>query len=174
MGFFDSFRKRQTPSLVGRAQSLANMAEASAVSSFVPMLDQFPSLRRVDPKRWDQVLTIAGIFVATSRLNQINIAVAERNSLLDIVMNEALQWNTHSAEAFDDCRVFVDRSYDAVARNLPVDTDRSYHFSDALGSWIVWNLFNHAASSDEEWQMVRVLGGAVVHEFYSWWEVNNQ
>src|SRR5438034_7213261 len=119
MGLFDRFRKRHAPLLLVRAQSLVSMAYIGAVSDFMPMLDRFASLEGIDPKRWDKVLATAAIFVAVSRLNQINVAHTERNALLDVVTNEALRRDSCSVEALEDCRDFVDRSYDAMARNSP-------------------------------------------------------
>ena len=143
----------------------------NAVSSLVHTLDQFPSLRSVDPKRWDKVLTVAGIFVGVSRLNQEQIAASEHSSLLDLVTKEAVRWDSRAVEALDNCRIFVDRTYDALSHDPNHAADQQFLFSDALGGWIVWNLFDHAPSTEEERRMTRVLGATVTHSFYSWWQV---
>ena len=60
----------------------------------------------------------------------------------------------------------MDRIY-PVLKEAQVET--KYLFTDSLGSWIVWNLFDKSAQSQEERELVRVLGSMVVHTFVSWW-----
>lgn len=170
MSFFNRLRGQKTSPLVERAHSLVGVADVNAVSSFVQTLDHFPCLRSVDPKRWDKVLTVAGIFVAVSRLNQEPDTAPERSSLLDIVTKETVRWDSRAVEAVDNCRNFVDRTYDALSQDPDYAADPKFLFSDALGGWIVWNLLDHAPSNEEERRMARVLGSTVVHEFYSWWQ----
>lgn len=157
-------RAEQAPTIVGAA-------DVNAVSSFVHTLDQFPNLRSVDPRRWDKVLTVAGIFVGVSRLNQEQITAPERSSLLDIVTREAVRWDPGAVKAVDDCRDFVDRTYDVLSKDSNYAANQRFLFSDALGGWIVWNLLGHVPETEEEQRMVRVLGATVTHSFYSWWQV---
>jgi hypothetical protein len=171
MSFFSWLRDKTPSPRAERAQSLAGAADANAVSSFVHTLDHFPSLRSVDPKRWDKVLIVAGIFVGVSRLNQEQIDESERSSLFGIVTKEAIRRDPKIVEAIDDCRVFVDRTYDALSKGPNYETNQQFLFSDALGGWIVWNLFGHAPETEEEGRMVRVIGATVTHTFYSWWQV---
>ena len=76
-------------------------------------------------------------------------------------------WTWH--DPFEDCREFFNRTYDGLASELPYKDDPTYLATDALGSWIVWNLFDHAPESTQERQLVRVLGGLVIHSFFRWW-----
>ena len=68
------------------------------------------------------------------------------------------------------CRQFVDRTYDRLESLPEYGRDPQFLFSDSVGGWVVWNLFGHAPSTDEESQLGPVLGGMLVHSFMYWWK----
>ena len=91
-----------------------------------------------------------------------------KNVLLDIVTETVAAWHPRGLEAVEDCRQFVDRTYDGLMTLPEYKTNPQFLFSDSLGGWVVWNLFDRAPSTPEEKQLVRVLGGMLVHSFMSW------
>lgn len=149
---------------------IASASEVFAVSSYRQILTSYPIIEKIDRNHWDFILTIAGVFVAISQLNHENIPEEEKDEILDLVTNSVLQLYPDGIDACEDCRQFVDRTYDGLANQTEYKQNPQYLFSDSLGGWIVWNLFNHAASDDDERKLVRVLGALVVHPFVSWWK----
>ena len=71
--------------------------------------------------------------------------------------------------AFEDCKAFFDRTYDALERDTAYRDQPEFLGADAIGSWIVWNLVGHAPDSTDERRLVRVLGSLVTHSFFTWW-----
>lgn len=62
--------------LTEHAKGLVQAAHINAVGTFTPLLGRFPSLRKVDTEQWDFVLTVAGVFLAASRLNNLKLGDA--------------------------------------------------------------------------------------------------
>ena len=169
MSFFERFRQKTKSDFSDKGRLLPSAAQIYAVSSFVSFHDEFPSLRKADTKLWNATLTTAAIFVAMSRLNQETMSEQAHESLLDIVTQEAVRLDPQAINALQDCRAFVDRTFDALASD-PNYADRKFLFSDSLGGWIVWNLLGHAPVIEDERRLVRALGAHVVHAFYPWWK----
>lgn len=92
---------------------------------------------------------------------------SKKDALLDAVTRELIGHYPDGPDACEDCPKFVDRTYDGLAQ---VRSDPTFLFSDSLGSWVVWNLYGHAAESEEEGQLVRIVGGLLVHGFVKWWK----
>ncbi len=151
-------------------EKLPSAAKVLAVSSYVTFSNNYPIVRRIKPERWDFVLTVGGIFMAASQLNHENISEDDEDALLDRITNAAVKIYPDSVDACDDCRGFVDRAYDGLAKEAEYRSNPQYLFSDCLGGWVVWNLFGHAPSNEDERQLVRELGGFLVHSFVSWWQ----
>ena len=168
MSIFERFRQKTKSDSADKGRLLVSAAHTYAVSSFVSFLDEFPSLRKVETKQWDATLTTAAIFVAVSRLDQETMSEQAHDGLLDLVTQEAVRLDPQAINAVEDCRAFVDRTYDGLASD-PSYADRQFLFSDSLGGWIVWNLVGYAPTTEDERRMVRTLGAHVVHAFYSWW-----
>lgn len=150
-----------------RALRLAPSAKALAVTSFVGMADRFPALMSVGPEHWDFVVTTAGVFVAISQLNHEDLPIEQAERIRRIVTNELSSLYPDGPKACEDCTSFVDRTYDGLMKQ---GHPHQFLFSDALGAWLVWNLFGHAPDSDEERQLVRILGVLIVHGFVNWWK----
>lgn len=156
--------------LIENGEKLPSAAKILAVDSYTEFLDKYPIIEKINPEHWDFVLTIAGIFVAVSQLNHENIPEQTKDTLLDSVTNSAIEIYPDSIDACEDCRNFVDRIYDGLAKEKNYQNNPQFLFSDSLGSWIVWNLFGHAPLNEDEGKLVRTLGAFLVHSFISWWK----
>ena len=85
MGIFSGlFRPKEDP-LRKQAATLVPAAKINATSMFVPLLDEFPFLREADVEHWDFILTVAGVFMGASRLNNLRLGDAREESLMKIV-----------------------------------------------------------------------------------------
>jgi hypothetical protein len=74
---------------------------------------------------------------------------------------------TKAAPAFEDCKAMFERNYKALKA---IDHDPKFIAADSLGMWIAWNVLERKpGDTEQERQFVRVVGGAVVHSFFSWW-----
>jgi len=156
--------------LTDQARKLLPAAQVFAASSYTTGEAKFPAIRELDTKHWDFILAIGGVFVGISQLNHESLSEHMKDSILDIVSEAVTAWQTDGPNAIEDCRQFVDRTYDGLESLPEQGRDRQFLFSDSLGGWVVWNLFGHAPSTDEETQLVRVLGGMLVHSFMYWWK----
>ena len=155
---------------IENAKKLPSAAKILAVNSYVQFLDKFPIIEKIKPEHWDFILTIAGIFVAVSQLNHENIHEQDKNEILDAVTNAGIEIYPDSIKACEDCRNFVGRTHDGLAKEKEYRNNPKFLFSDSLGSWIVWNLFDNATSNEEERHLIRILGSFFVHSFISWWK----
>ena len=153
-----------------RGLKVSSAAKILAINSYTQFLDRYPIIEKVNSKHWDFVLTIAGVFVAISQLNHENISKKEKDNILDIITKSVLEIYPDGVDACEDCRKFVDRTYDGLVTKTEYKENPEYLFSDSLGGWIVWNLFGHSPSDEEEGKLTRVLGGFLVHSFISWWK----
>ena len=157
-------------SIVEEGRRLPSTAKILAVDAYTQFLDEYPIIEQVNPKHWDFIMTIAGIFVGVSQLNHENISEQEKDVVLNVVTDSAIELYPDSIEACDDCGDFVDRTYDGLKEEKLYQDNSQFLFSDSLGTWVIWNLFGHAPSSGDERKLVRVLGGLLVHSFISWWK----
>lgn len=156
--------------LIENGEKLPSAAKILAVNSYTQFLDRNPIIEEIKPEHWDFILTIAGIFVAVSQLNHKNIPEQEKDAILDTVTSAGIEIYSDSTEACEDCRDFVDRTYDGLAKEKEYKDNPKFLFSDSLGTWVVWNLFGHEASNEDERNLIRILGGFLVHSFISWWK----
>jgi hypothetical protein len=158
------------PDFTKEACNLLPSAKVFATTSYSTVAKEFQGIYAVDPARWDFVLTIGGVFVAISQLNHEDLSEGTKNSLIDIITDAVVTWQTDAPDAVEDCRLFVDRTYEGLATLPESKSNPQFLFSDGLGSWVVWNLFRRAPSTPEERQLIRVLGGMLVHSFMYWWK----
>jgi hypothetical protein len=157
-----------TDALRERAQRLVRSANIHATSLYVPMLHQFPLLRNVNPDQWDFVVTIASIFIAATRLRNLQKEDTPEEKLMEIVALGLADWDQkNGVRGFEDCKTMYKRTFDALTN---AHADPRFITSDALGWWTVWNLFGREPKGEEELRLVRTIGGATVHAFFSWWE----
>jgi hypothetical protein len=151
-------------------KKLPSAAKILAISSYAQFIDKYPIVAKIKPDHWDFILTIAGIFIGVSQLNHENISDSEKDALLDIVTNAGIEIYPDCIQAFEDCRVFVDRTYDGLLQEKEYQSNPNYLFTDSLGSWVVWNLFGRVSSNMDERSLIRGLGAYLVHSFISWWK----
>jgi hypothetical protein len=157
-----------TDTLRERAERLVPSANIHATSLFVPMLDQFPLLRDVKPDQWDFVVTIASVFIAATRLRNLKTEGASEEKLMEMVAHGLADWDQKNGiRGFEDCKAIYERTFDALTNS---HADPRFIASDALGWWTVWNLLGREPKGEEDLRLVRTIGGATVHTFFSWWE----
>lgn len=173
VGLGKEMKKRELKKHIESAEMLPQAAHTLAIGSFTKFIDKFPSVQQIKPERWDFILTIAGIFVGVTKLYQdAHIPENEKTIIIEAVTKASIQIYPDAVEASDDCRTFVDRTYDALAKLASYQDNPQFIFSDSLGTWIVWNIFERQTEEDDEEsrQLMRVIGGYIVHSFISWWE----
>jgi hypothetical protein len=77
---------------------MVQTANVNATTTFIPLLDRFPLLRGVDIKHWDFALTIAGVFMAVTRLSNLRLEERQEQELLLKVYRTCpmgcREWNT--------------------------------------------------------------------------------
>ena len=167
MGIFSGlFRPKEDP-LRKQAATLVPAAKINATSMFVPLLDEFPFLREADVEHWDFILTVAGVFMGASRLNNLRLGDAREESLMKIVADSLVEWNSDGIRGFEDCKRLFETEYD---RLTAAGHEPRFIASDALGKWIVWNVLGRAPASQDECMLVRTTGAMVTHAFFDWWK----
>jgi hypothetical protein len=154
--------------LIERAERLVQVANASAITAFTPLLDRFPALKQVDTQQWDFVVTLAGVFIAATRLVNLRLQKSREQALLKKVAEGLAQWDAaNGIRGYEDCQSFFDRTADALEKS---GHDQRFVASDAIGAWVVWNLFGGPPGSEGERALVRAIGASVTHGFFRWWE----
>lgn len=162
-GFFGS---EQDP-LLERAKILVHAAHANASSMFTPLLDQFSILGNADAKHWDFILTVAGVFMASTRLHNLRLGETREERLMEIVAECLDQWNPDGIRAFEDCKGLFESEFDRLTE---AGHERRFLASDAVGKWIVWNVLGRLPQTEKECSLVRASGAMVTHEFFHWWD----
>jgi hypothetical protein len=165
-----SFRELfgQGDPLLRQADTLVQAAETYAIGTFTPLLKKFSFLREVDKNHWDFILTIAGVFFAVTRLGNLRLDENRQRKLMGKVGVKLTQWNpTNARRGFEDCASFYEKTFDALTS---AGGEPRFVASDALGSWVVWNVLGRPPHSEEERGLVRTVGGMITHTFSNWWE----
>jgi hypothetical protein len=157
--------------LIKQAETLVGAANANAISAFIPLLNRFPFLESVDTKQWDFVLTIAGVFIAVTRLSNLELGEHREEELLMKVSAGLDQWDAaNGIRGFEHCKSVYETNFDALTNS---GHERRFITSDAIGLWIVWELFGGPQGvTDKETALIRVVGGMVTHAFFDWWEAS--
>jgi hypothetical protein len=159
-----SLRKKDL--LLKKASNLVQAANINAVGSFTPLLDRFPVLREADVDHWDFILTVAGVFMAATRLNNLRLGDAHEERLMKVVAERLDQWNPDGIRGFEDCKGLFDSEFDQLTM---AGHDPRFVASDAVGKWIVWNVLGRPPQTDEECMLVQAIGIMVTHAFFDWW-----
>lgn len=152
--------------LLEQARGLVQAAHINAVGMFTPLLDRFPSLREVDTEQWDFVLTVAGVFMAASRLNNLKLGDAREERLMEVVAGDLNRWKADGIRGFEDCKGLFEREFD---RLTAAGHESQFIAADAVGIWIVWNILGRAPETDQECELVRTTGTLVTYAFFTWW-----
>lgn len=156
--------------LIKQAETLVSAANIFAVSSFIPTLDRFPILSKVDPKHWDFIVSVAGVFIAASQLNNLRLKSDQEDLLMKIVAKKLNEWDRDGIRVFEDCKSLFETEYDRLKASSEYQKDNRFLSTDALGIWIVWNLFARQPQRDKEVNLVRIIGSSVTHAFFDWWQ----
>ena len=151
--------------LQAKADTLVEAAKVNAIALYTTAAPQFPSMARLDKRHWDFIVTIAGVFMAATRLNSLKLPVARHDALMQRVGERALAFAPDALGAFDDCKALFESNFDSLtaARHDP-----KFIGSDSLGTWIAWNTIGRSGS-EEERRFIRVIGAMVTHAFFNWW-----
>jgi hypothetical protein len=138
MRFFQQLGRWKNDPLRGKAERLVSSAKVNAVTMFLPMLDQHPLLKKVNPEQWDFLLTVAGVFMAATRLQNLQVRVTcasgagpeERHSVfVDVVMCSFEQRRDIREHGFSF--LHAAREHEAVASRF-----RLWHLDfDAKSGW---------------------------------------
>lgn len=158
--------KKQDP-LLERAETLVQAAQANAVTMFTPLLDRFPILKQVDAEHFDFILTVASVFMAATRLNNLRLDDARQETLMELVTSRLEQWKPDGIRGFEDCKELFESEFDQLTR---AGHEPDFVASDAVGKWIVWNIFGQPPQTNEDCMIVRTTGGMVTHAFFDWWD----
>ena len=95
--------------------------------------EQFSVLRGVDLENWDFFATIAEVFLVTCRLEKMGMTEAQKQPLLDVIMDDLHQYKSDALRAFDDCKVLFEREFDRLTEKRH---EPRFVGADALGLWI--------------------------------------
>ncbi len=167
MGLISKLFGKSEDALDRQAGMLVNAAQIQATSSYVPLLDRFPVLRAAPLEQWDFFVTIAGVFTAITRLNNLGLPENRENYLTDRVASDLNEWCRDGIRAFEDCKALFEREYD---RLTAIGHDAQFVAADALGLWIVWNALGRRPVTDEEIGLGRSIGASTTHAFFRWWD----
>lgn len=166
MGMFGGLFKQKS-SMQKQAETLVPAASINATSMFVPLLDKFTFLREANVEQWDFIVTVAGVFMGASRLNNLRVGDSREEKLMEIVAESLANWNSDGICAFEDCKEFYESEYD---RLVAAGHEPRFVASDAVGKWIVWNVLDRAPETPDECMLVRTTGAMVTHAFFDWWK----
>lgn len=164
------FGEKQDP-LIERAENLVQAAHVNAIAMFTPLLDRFSVMLEANVEHWDFVLTVASVFMAATRLNNLRLGEAYEEGLMEIVAERLDQWNPDGIRGFKDCKALFESEFDGLTE---AGHKTRFVASDAVGKWIVWNVLGRAPQSDEEYMLARETGTMVTHSFFTWWDKGNE
>ena len=154
--------------LLRQAETLVQAAETYATGTFTPLLKKFSFLREVDKRHWDFILTIAGVFIAVTRLGHLGLGENRQRKLMGKVGENLTQWDpANGRRGFEDCASIYERTFNELTS---AGDEPRFVGSDALGSWVVWSVLGRPPQSEEEYRLVRTVGGMIIHTFINWWE----
>ena len=158
----------QSDPLLDDARKLVPAAKLYAISVRESLGAKFPSSLSVGFEQWQWVFTIASVFLAASRLANLEVGEKRESAVMSIVCRDLNEWKPDGLAGFDDCKGLFESEYDSLAAS---GYEARFLATDSLGIWIVWNLFGHRPTSDEECQMVRAAGLLEIKTFFDWWSV---
>ena len=140
------------------SQELVWIAKTTAIASNVHFCTRFPVAAKIDPANWDFFITIASVWVALTYLNSANykISKAEIDEIWNVVNDSLVKEYPDGIRALKDCEAFM---------NQTLAADNKIRVDDALGCWIVWNLYGTKDLDEEQSQIIRILGDMVLTQF---------
>lgn len=163
---------RKADPLLKRAEDLVGMAGINATLLLDVFSKEFPFILKVNAKRWERVLTIAGAFVAVQFLRDLSLDNVREQMVLQKVYASLTGWDAQNGwAAFQDCKSFFEKTYEW---RLKTDGDPHLAACDAIGAWVVWNILGRKYQSDEEIQLIRPVGGLIIQNCSDWFDENNR
>jgi hypothetical protein len=153
--------------LEGRVKALLPAARAFAIASLNPVDAEFQIAQKThgELSNWDFVVSVGGVAVAVSRLFD-QVSARQFAQLLPRIVQELDAWDEQGSPALEDCRAFIARS---LAGNPAQRQPGHVAIADALGMWILWNLYGHCPSYAES-APARTIGKMLQATFAAWWE----
>jgi hypothetical protein len=148
--------------LFEQASRLVTVAHTQAAASNFALLSEFPILESVPLESWDFFVTVAGVFVATTRLASFP---EEREAQLTTqVVANLNEWSPRGLAGLRDCEAFFERTCEGLSKVK----DPNFIAADSLGMWIVWNVLERRPAF-EDMGLVRAIGGLTIARFCDWW-----
>ncbi|MEN6424779.1 MAG: hypothetical protein ABFE13_05420 [Phycisphaerales bacterium] len=160
-------RTWQPDPLLEQAERLLGTAQIQAVGMFTPLSERFRILCEADVEHFNFILTVAGVFMAATRLNNLRLGDAREDRLMEVVAEQMNEWEPDGISAFEDCKRLFESTFERLTK---AGHEPRFVASDAVGTWIVWNVLGRAPHTDEEWLLARAAGGMVTHAFFGWWD----
>lgn len=162
-----SSQTNQPDPLLENAKNLVQAAQINAVGMFTTLIDRFPILRQIDVEHSDFILTVASVFMAATRLNNLRLSDDHEERLMEVVAERLEQWKPDGIRGFEDCKELFESEFDRLTKAMH---EPCFVASDAVGKWIVLNILGRLPQTDEECLIVRAAGGMVTHAFFDWWD----
>ena len=165
MGLLSSlFAKKGTAqSSESRASTLVFSAQAAAVSAFVPFLDRFPVLKTINPKAWDEAVTVAGVFIASMQINRMQGSARDKEMMMNNILIKLRHWNAKSVDFIQNCKAH----FEAGCESSPEEKSPRLIITDSLGSWVLIRLLSSPSNTEEE--LGRAIGTLAVEHAERFW-----
>lgn len=144
-----------------RASNLVPASSLAAIAMLSPLARTYPALVHVDTDRWDFLVQIAGVHVAL-------LALAGRrdpDALHQIIRSDLDKIGGRAAEFLADCAAFGNEALQDPSRF----DDPQEELGNAIGIWILWNLYGRAPMFDEA-APAKTIGGMLFSTFGTWWD----
>lgn len=166
MGFIKRLFGQNDDPLNERADALVAMARIAAIDAS-SLLKEFPISQYSDIQHFDFVVAIAGVFIAVTRLRELHLEDARERRLMGRITRHLVEWSPDKGMfGFKHCKAFFDRNVEGLAK---IGHDERFVTSDAIGMWVVWEVFDHFPETEAERRLVRTIGVMVTHGFFDWW-----
>lgn len=158
----------EIPDMDKIANGLINIAKGSASAIFALLMDQFPILQLTDLEEWDFIYVVACVYMSASALPQYLMDFSKADHILSIIEQKLKTWHHAALNGLDDCQKYVTQQCDLL---VEAGHDAKFLHADALGIWVVWNVFDKRPETHEEMQLSRTIGSIIIHDFGSIWNI---
>lgn len=138
------------------------IARAVATSAYVDFAQSHPVLGDTDLDTWDFFATVACVYAAIAHLDVHSSGDAFESGARG-AMTDLEEWSGDGVRAYLDCKAFVERAMEGAS-----ECERGV-YPAALGSWVVWNLFGRAPTSDDV-ALVAEIGALAANFGASVWQ----
>ena len=166
--FFFSKRRKE---LTKKAGLLFPSVTLVSKTLFFNLKEKFSVLQTIEEKEWDFYFRVGAIWAATIGLQRLETVNSRTKSSLSKIYGQTIKdWNNNWNLAFEDCGKFFYKTIEKTENISEYELNPTFRISDAIGSWIVWNLLNHRPASQEELNLIRPIGLLTTEEFIIWWE----